>query len=336
MNNKPLVSILVPVYNVEKYIERCVRSLFEQTYENLEYVFVDDGSTDDSIAIITKVVSEYPNRESHVHIFSFPENKGLPTARNFLVDNCQTDWLIHVDADDWIEYDLVEELVKKQQETGAEMVFSGLVYHKPKFDDSRRFLDSDQKSKFLQCFFTDGSWVHIWGILISHSLYSENNIRVSTKNKYAEDLRVIYRLICFAKRISGTKKDGYHYEWNNPNSLSIVNSSTVLKRGLGVMSALEEVRSFVAQNMQNYIEMYDKRICMGLYMHFMELSFLYCNRDLHRVASIHYRDIIYRYPSSYKCGFMDHIKRIIKYHYWLAYPIIKSKSLRKESHNKTR
>lgn len=336
MNNTPLVSILIPVYNVEKYIERCARSLFEQTYENLEYVFVDDGSTDDSIAIITKVVSEYPNRESHVQIFSFPENKGLPTARNFLVDNCQTDWLIHVDADDWIEYDLVEELVKKQQETGAEMVFSGLVYHKPNFDDSRRFLDSDQKSNFLQCLFTDGSWVHIWGILISHSLYTENNIRVSTKNKYAEDLRVIYRLMCFAKRISGTKKDGYHYEWNNPNSLSIVNSRKVLERGLGVMNALEEVRSFVIQKMPEYVELYDKRIFMGLCNHFLELSFIYSNKELHRITSKNHRAIINRYPSSNSSGFMDQVKREIKYHYWLTHSLYKYKGLTKKSSNTMR
>jgi glycosyltransferase involved in cell wall biosynthesis len=329
MNNKPLVSILVPVYNVEKYIERCVRSLFGQTYENLEYIFVDDGSTDDSIAIIKKVVSEYPNRESHVHIFSFSENRGLPTARNFLVEHCETDWLIHVDADDWIEHDLVEELVKKQLETGADMVFSGLVYHKPEFDDSRRFLESDQKSDFMQCLFTDGAWVHIWGILIRRGLYTENNIRVPSARSHAEDLRVIYRLMYYAKRISGTKKDGYNYEWNNPNGLSIVNSHKVLERGLGVMSALEEVRSFVIQNMPEYTELYDKRIYMGLCNHFLELSFVYSNKELHCIASKHHRDVIHRYLSSYSCGFKDRVKREIKYHYWLAKPLLKYRGVTK-------
>ena len=78
-----IVSILVPVFNVEPYVERCCRSLFEQTYENLEFVFVDDCSTDNSIKIIEQVSSEYPSRSGQIQIVRHQKNRGLAASRNF-------------------------------------------------------------------------------------------------------------------------------------------------------------------------------------------------------------------------------------------------------------
>ena len=82
MENKK-VSILVPVYGVEKYIERCVRSLFEQTYENIEYVFVDDCTKDKSIEILNSVLAEYPNRKKQAKILHHDKNRGLSHACRF-------------------------------------------------------------------------------------------------------------------------------------------------------------------------------------------------------------------------------------------------------------
>lgn len=84
--NKPegsLVSVLLPVYNVGPYIEKCCRSLFEQTCANIEYIFVDDCSTDNSINIIEQVSSEYPVRSGHVQIIRHQKNRGLAASRNF-------------------------------------------------------------------------------------------------------------------------------------------------------------------------------------------------------------------------------------------------------------
>ena len=78
----PLISILIPVYNVEKFIERCARSVFEQTYENLEYVFVDDCSPDKSIQILERVLAEYPKREKQTKIIHHDKNRGVAAARN--------------------------------------------------------------------------------------------------------------------------------------------------------------------------------------------------------------------------------------------------------------
>ena len=82
MKDLPLVSVLLPVYQVEEYIERCARSVFEQTYQNLEFVFVDDGSTDSSIDLLKSVINDYHDLKDNIHIIRHLENKGLAAARN--------------------------------------------------------------------------------------------------------------------------------------------------------------------------------------------------------------------------------------------------------------
>lgn len=121
------VSILIPVYGVEKYIERCARSIFDQTYQNLDIVFVDDCTPDKRIEILRRVLDDYPERKAQTRIIRHEHNRGLAAARNTAVAAATGTFLTHVDSDDWLELDAVEELVKKQVETGAEIV-TGEVY----------------------------------------------------------------------------------------------------------------------------------------------------------------------------------------------------------------
>jgi glycosyltransferase involved in cell wall biosynthesis len=89
------VSILVPVYGVENYIERCARSLFEQTYENIEFVFVDDCSPDNSIQELEKIIKNYPNRKGQIKIIHHEKNIGLSGARHTAINNATGDFVIH-------------------------------------------------------------------------------------------------------------------------------------------------------------------------------------------------------------------------------------------------
>lgn len=99
MYNK--ISLLIPVYGVEKYIERCARSLFGQTYQNIEYIFVDDCTKDSSIAVLKKVLDDYPFRKEQVTIIHHNFNKGLSAARNTAFNHATGDYIIHVDSDDY-------------------------------------------------------------------------------------------------------------------------------------------------------------------------------------------------------------------------------------------
>lgn len=117
-----LISILVPVYNVENYLPRCLESIIGQTYQNLEIVLVDDGSTDKS----GEICDAYAKKDSRIRVIH-QENKGLSMARNAALEVVTGDYILFVDSDDWIEQDMVEYLYQKIKDTGAEIAVCGYV-----------------------------------------------------------------------------------------------------------------------------------------------------------------------------------------------------------------
>lgn len=122
----PLVSICVPIYNVAPYIERCVCSLTEQTYAHIEYIFADDCSTDESIAVLRRTLKDYPNRKQ-VLIHSNDTNRGTAYTRQQCILQATGDYIIFVDPDDCIPDNAVERLVNKATSTDADVVCGAMI-----------------------------------------------------------------------------------------------------------------------------------------------------------------------------------------------------------------
>ena len=119
------LSIIVPVYNVEKYLEECVDSLLNQTLSDLEIFLVDDGSTDRSGAIADRFAKENPDRVHTLHL----ENGGQGRARNAALPMAQGDYIGFVDSDDWIERDMYEKMLDRAEKTGADVVVCDFLEH---------------------------------------------------------------------------------------------------------------------------------------------------------------------------------------------------------------
>ena len=119
------LSVIVPVYNVEKYLEECVDSLLNQTMKDLEIFLVDDGSTDRSGAIADRVAKENPDRVHTLHL----ENGGQGRARNAVLPMAQGDYIGFVDSDDWIERDMYEKMLDRAEKTGADVVVCDFLEH---------------------------------------------------------------------------------------------------------------------------------------------------------------------------------------------------------------
>ena len=120
MENTPLLSVIVPVYNVEAYLCRCVDSILNQTYQNLEVILVDDGAKDSSGTIC----DTYAEKDSRVQVIH-KENGGLSSARNAGLDICRGEYIAFVDSDDWIELDAYENMLKTAQELDVKLVCGG-------------------------------------------------------------------------------------------------------------------------------------------------------------------------------------------------------------------
>ena len=117
------VSLIVPFYGVEKYIAECAESVLSQTYPDIEFIFVDDGSTDRSLEILNNLIdNKFSSKKSQISIIR-KSNGGLPQARKTGLNVASGEYIMHVDSDDWIDTDAVEKLVSKVEGTGADVVY---------------------------------------------------------------------------------------------------------------------------------------------------------------------------------------------------------------------
>jgi glycosyltransferase involved in cell wall biosynthesis len=143
MMDKPLVSVVVPVYGVENFIETCARSLLAQTYPFVEFVFVDDGSPDRSVPVLRQVLEEFPDRDCRI---VSKKNEGQALARKFGISLSRGMYILQVDSDDYIEPDCVEKLVAEALREGADLVVFDVV---KEWGGGRRHLSADKDSSFV-------------------------------------------------------------------------------------------------------------------------------------------------------------------------------------------
>lgn len=217
MNNNPLVSICVPIYGIEKYIERCAISLFEQTYSDIEYLFVNDCTKDNSIELLESVIDKYPNR--NVRILKHENNRGLAAARNTAVDASTGDYIMHVDGDDFIESIAVEKLVENAENNCSDIVIFGhktlrknneIVNH-PVFDPTR-------KEDYIKGLLLHATPASIWNKFYNAKFYRDSGIRSIEGLNFGEDYAVVPRLLYVAQRITVIDAPLYNYEQSNITS----------------------------------------------------------------------------------------------------------------------
>ena len=212
------VSVVVPVYNLEDYIEKCIQSILDQTYKNYELILVDDGSADHSYDICKKYSESYDN----VFVYS-QENGGPNAARLTGVENSTGEYILFVDGDDWIESNMLEELVKKQQESGAEIVTSG-AYRGSETENSK-LLDSIEEGIYKEeklneiysrllinhQFNEPGVLYFLWAKLFKRKLLIDALKIVPLEIRVAEDLAVLFACVVKTKSIMIVHDAYYHY-----------------------------------------------------------------------------------------------------------------------------
>jgi len=203
--NKPCVSIIVPVYNVEKYIEKCLDSLVNQTLENIEIVIVNDGSPDKSQKIIDKYEKKYKQIKSYVK-----ENGGVSSARNYGIEKANGDYITFVDSDDYVELDFCEKLYKKAIQGNFDIVVCDLKYIYPNktINISSKFDEDINDKEKLKLYMTK-MYPVVWNKLFKKELF-EKNIRFKL-NVWYEDVEFLHNLYPYIKSIGVIKESLYNY-----------------------------------------------------------------------------------------------------------------------------
>ena len=213
-----LVSIGIPVYNVEKFIARCAKSIFEQTYKDLEIVFVSDCSPDRSIEIIKDTLLNYPDRQNQVKIIQHEKNEGVSVTRNTAIEHFTGEFVSFVDADDYLLPNAIELLVAKQRENNADIV-SGVV--------RRTDGESEQDFSVQDSSTADKMLLNLINMRINPSVYSrvyrssiikDNNIRFVSGLRIGEDWHFLTNYVRYAQSVSAIKDIVYIYNYSNPSS----------------------------------------------------------------------------------------------------------------------
>ena len=190
---KQKISVIVPVYNVEKYLSRCIDSLIRQSYSNIEILLVDDGSKDESLSIC----KEYEAKDSRIHVFH-KENEGLGLTRNYGVEQATGEYITFVDSDDYLTLDAIDSMVKKAVETDADVVIASHYYKnkKQEIELSERLYCGTEIKEILMVHMMgnngnqlDALTYTAWGKLYKKEIFTKNRLLFPSERKLIwEDL----------------------------------------------------------------------------------------------------------------------------------------------------
>ena len=211
------VSVIIPFYKVEPFVERCTRSLLEQTLTDVEYIFVDDASPDESRAIIERVADEY---KRDVRIVTHSQNQGLPAARNTGLAEAKGDFIYHCDSDDYLEPVMLEAMYRTAAEQQADFVYCDFYLD---FGTSRRVMTNpsytEPEQMIKEGFLAGLMKYNVWNKLVKRSLYNECRQPFPAGHAMGEDMTMI-ALATHATRTAHVAEPLYHYVKLNSNAYS--------------------------------------------------------------------------------------------------------------------
>ncbi len=217
--NNPLVSVIVPVYNVEKYLPRCITSILLQTYSNIELLLVNDGSTDRS----GRICDDYEKADNRIKVIH-KSNSGVSESRNAGIAVASGEFIVFVDSDDWLEKTAIEHMVVISAREQTEIVMMWFDHRnnkiiKPAFNITSNYMDvNTTKAECWKEFFQLYISHVVWGKLYSAEIIKKHNIRFDNNIAYGEDTIFLFEYLCCCEKLYISEKVVYHYNKLNDNA----------------------------------------------------------------------------------------------------------------------
>ena len=217
----PKVSVIVPIFGVEQFIERCAVSLFEQTLDQIEYIFVNDCTQDRSMDILNSIISKYPHRKSAIKIIQHNTNMGLAIARQSGLKFATGEYITHCDSDDWVEKDAYNNMYLKACESKSDVVICDYsLTDGCNFKKINGCENTIRSSLLTNMMLGRTSWA-VWNKIVKKEIYQSNTIIFPNK-AMGDDMLLTIQLIWHSKTFAYLPQSLYNYYINN--------NSTTLKR----------------------------------------------------------------------------------------------------------
>lgn len=217
VDSMPKVSVIIPVYGVEMFVERCARSLFEQTLDDLEYLFIDDCSLDHSMDVIARVLKEYPHRKSQVRVHQMERNSGQAAVRKWGMENAKGEYLIHCDPDDWVTPDMYGRMYEEAKQGDLDIVMCDFYYTDGKNNVYKPEWLSSSMSDVVSDVIVKKTFSSLCNKLCRRSLL--DNVCFYPKHDMGEDQVLSLQLLFGAKGIRRVKEP-FYYRYLNPSSIT--------------------------------------------------------------------------------------------------------------------
>lgn len=258
----PKVSVIVPFYNVEGYIEKCLETLVNQTLKDIEIILVNDGSKDRSVDIVKKFMKEYPDKIVYLE----KQNGGLADARNYAIPYAKGEYIAFLDSDDYVEKDMYQLMYELAQKESSDMVECNFIWEYP--DKKREDIGEFYIGQFEML---EKVRVVAWNKLIKREILEKNKIEFPKGLQY-EDVEFTYKLVPFINKVSFVKKLCVHYVQREG---SISNSQN--ERTKEIFEVLENVINFYKEK-----EIYDK---FKTQLEYLYVRYAFCS-SLLRIVKI--------------------------------------------------
>ncbi len=240
MTNLPLISVIIPVYNREKYIKNCLDILLNQTYKNLEIIVVDDGSSDNSV----KIIKQYPS----VKLIEHTENKGQSEARNTGMENATGKYIHFMDDDDEINCTFYENLLKASEENNADMSCCGIIHQKSKGKSqifNKLKVHTNLQDKLTATYV--GKWGYVVRYLFRADFLKKHHLQFE-KGTLIEDLPFSFQAVFYANKLVTVPNAEYLYVFNPNSSLNTKNKEVQQKRRIGRKHSKQFILNFAKEH----------------------------------------------------------------------------------------
>lgn len=269
--SNPAISLVMPVYNVEKFLNKALASVENQTFKDFEMIIVDDGSSDKSY----EIAEEFCSKNTNFKLIK-QENSGPAAARNTGVSHCKGEYIAFMDSDDYLEKNFLEELYNLAQKTGADIACCNFNMYFPN-KNLKVYMPFNSlpgvytKSKALRKLILDiGVHYFIWNKLYKKELFLERNIKFD--DMYFEDISTSPRLFYFAKTVAFTSKALYNYTMRENSILHSINA----KKVNDYIKALGIIKSFLEENndyeeYSGHVWAYAQRVKFVVYYYIINL-----------------------------------------------------------------
>lgn len=216
------VSVCIPVYNVEKLIERCARSLFEQTLKDgIEFIFVDDCTPDKSINVVKRVLEEYPERHTQVKFLRNARNSGQTLSRMAAFETAQGEYIICCDSDDWVDKDLYAQMLAKAEAEKLDLVYCPIANWMDGRLDHRSVVRAESVAQLFSKWFCREGFNAPVNKLIKAQIAKTRQKIILDRPGIGEDMIMVLQWLEQVKRVGFVEDGAYHYmRFTNSHSMS--------------------------------------------------------------------------------------------------------------------